>query len=303
MTMRTGLINLGKLILAALGYEAGTILGGMVVTLLNLPAPTPPPGADMDKMVVYMLYITPLYALALAILASHLKGGFVARWLSLSFLVWIAYTVNTQLEAAIVSSYATGRAFAIVSGAFAALLGGASVAWLFPPKSSGFELGRSIKRFFGQRSVAAWAWRLLLAAVIFTPIYFAFGLMVLPFTGAYYQEQMFGLAMPTIDQLLPTLLTRSILFLLAALPILVMWGGKRLGLFWRLGLSLFMLVGFNIMLIATWLPVYVRFPHTLEILADEFLYAGALVWLLVPRSASEAEPMPSEAGSPSAAAG
>ena len=116
------------------------------------------------------------------------------------------------------------------------------------------------------------------------PIYFVFGLMVLPFTGEYYRQSMFGLVMPTLDQLLPILFTRSVLFFLACLPVLMLWQNSNRSLFWRLGLALFLLVGFVIMLYATWLPLYVRFPHTLEILADEFVYAGVLVLLLAKRA-------------------
>jgi hypothetical protein len=103
------------------------------------------------------------------------------------------------------------------------------------------------------------------------PIYFVFGLMVLPFTGEYSQQNMFGLVAPTIQQFLPILFIRSVLFFLVCLPIFVVWRGSARSLFWQLGLPPFMLVGFNIMLIAAWLPLYVRFPHTLEILADEFV--------------------------------
>lgn len=283
MSIREGLVNLGKLMLASVAYEAGVVMGGMVVTLLGMTPPTAPPGADMASVVRNLVYVTPLFMLALAILSTRLTGRFAARWLSLSFLLWIAYSVNTQLEAAIVSSYATGRDFAVVSGAVTALVGTAAVAWLFPPRERGERAWEAIRRFVSHRRAGDWAWRLILAAVIFMPIYFVFGLMVMPFTGAYYQDQQFGLAMPTLGQLLPTLFTRSVLFLLATLPIIALWQGSRLSLYWRLGLSLFMLVGFNIMLAADWLPVYVRFPHILEILADEFIYAGALVWLLFPR--------------------
>lgn len=288
MTLRSALINLGKLLLAAAGYEIGVVLGGMLVTLIGLPAPNPPPGADMAAVARYMLYTTPLYALALAVLATQLKGGFLARWLSLAFLTWIAYTVNTQLEAAIVSSYATGRAFAVVSGAVSALIGSAVIVWLFPARGAVGGAWESARAFFAGRTAGGWAWRLVLAAVGFMPIYFVFGLMVLPFTQTYYQQQMFGLAMPTFGQLLPTLFTRSVLFLLAALPVFALWQGGRLSLFWRLGLSLFLLVGFNLMLVATWMPLYVRFPHTLEILADEFVYAGLLTVLLLPRRGKRA---------------
>jgi hypothetical protein len=114
--------------------------------------------------------------------------------------------------------------------------------------------------------------------------------MVLPLIGEYYRQNMFGLVAPTIQRLLPILFIRNVLFFLACLPIFVAWRGTARNLFWRLGLSLFMLVGFNIMLIATRLPIYVRFPHTLEILADEFVYAGALLLILLPRRSLVAVP-------------
>ncbi len=191
--------------------------------------------------------------------------------------------MNTQLEASIISNYASSRAFAIISGGVAALFAGGAAAALFPPRPAGEGALAAVRGYLGRRSAADWAWRMAVAAVVFMPIYFVFGLMVQPFTGTYYQQNMYGLAAPTLGQLLPILFTRSLLFLIACLPILALWRGGRRSLWWRLGLSLFMLVGFNILLIAAWLPVYVRFPHTLEILADEFIYAAALVWLLAPR--------------------
>jgi hypothetical protein len=46
---------------------------------------------------------------------------------------------------------------------------------------------------------------------------------------------------------------------------------------------LFYLVGFQSLLIATWMPLGLRLPHMIEILFDEFLYAGALVLLMKSR--------------------
>ncbi len=54
------------------------------------------------------------------------------------------------------------------------------------------------------------------------PIYWLFGLMVVPFTGEYYRTSQFGLSMPTLDQLLMVLFVRSVLFLLACLPMLML---------------------------------------------------------------------------------
>ena len=280
MKLETLPIDLGKTILGGLAFFVGTMLGGMIATLLQLPLPTPPQGVDMNAVQMYSVITTPLLAFALVILARGIAGNFLTRALALSFLMWIAYAVNTQLEATIVSTYAAGMWYAIVMYAVASLFCGAAVALLFPSEHSNVSTREAIKNFLARHNASGWLWRMLLASVIFMPIYFVFGLMVLPFTGEYYRAQMFGLVAPTIETLLPILFVRSILFFLACLPIIMLWQKGDRALFWRLGLALFVLVGFVIMLYATWLPLYVRVPHMLEIFADEFVYAAALVWLL-----------------------
>ena len=91
---------------------------------------------------------------------------------------------------------------------------------------------------------------------------------------------MFGLKLPSVETVLTVLFIRSILFFFACLPVLLAWQGSRSSLFWRLGLALFYLVGFQSLLIATWMPLGLRLPHMIEILFDGFVYTGALVWLL-----------------------
>lgn len=298
MKFQTVPIDLAKVIVCGLAFFAGTMVGGMLAAFLKLPQPTPPQGADMNLIQSYMLLTTPLIAFALAVLARGLDGNFWVRALVLSFWMWIAYTVNTQLEASIVSTYAAVW-FAIVTGFFGALFCGSAIALFFPPENSSPTALKALKTYFARHDAFGWIWRLIVAAVVFMPIYFVFGLMVLPFTGTYYQQQMFGLVAPTIETLLPILFTRSVLFLVACLPIIALWQKSTRALFWRLGLALFFMVGFVIMLYATWLPLYVRVPHTLEIFADEFVYAGALVVLLrryriianiAPRGVSRAVP-------------
>ena len=283
MTIKQLLINLGRLLLCGIVFAVGVVIGGMIALFSGLPVPTVPSGMDPNMARVYLTLTTPLLALALAVIACGVGGSFLTRTVILSFFMWIVYTVNTQLEATIVSTYATGFWYTMVAYLVPSLLCGAAVAFLFPPENRGEGLLAASKVFFARRAAIAWAWRLPVAAVVFMPIYFVFGLMVYPFTGEYYRQSMFGLGMPTIDQILPILFVRSVLFFLACLPILIMWKKSDRNLFWRLGFALFMLVGFIYMLISTWLPLYVRFPHTLEILADEFVYAGALVVLIAKR--------------------
>lgn len=284
MTFKALLVNIGKLLICGFAFFVGIMLGGMVSTALGFTLPKPPEGADMSVVQTYSILTTPLLAFALALLARGLGGSFVVRALVLSFLMWIAYGVNTQLEAIIVSTFSAGFWYAVVMYAFAALFCGAAVAWLFPAEQR-VSARQAIQTHLARRSGLAWTWRLAAAAVVFMPIYYFFGLMVLPFTGEYYRQTMFGLVMPTLETLLPILLLRSVLFLLACLPIILLWQKSARALFWRLGVALFFLVGFVIMLYATWLPLYIRVPHMLEIFADEFVYAGALVWLLGTRQA------------------
>jgi hypothetical protein len=59
-----------------------------------------------------------------------------------------------------------------------------------------------------------------------------------------------------------------------------MWQRSKRSLFLSLGFALFVLVGFLYMLGAYYMPLAVRVPHTLEILADSFTHAGLLVVLL-----------------------
>ena len=280
MNMRAGLVALGKLVLAGAAFSIGMIAGGMLATLLQLPPPAIPQGMDTAAALRNFVLESPLLALALALLARDLGGRFVTRALVLSFLTWIAYTVNTQLEASIFTTMASGLAFSLVDFAVPSLFCGAAVAFLFPYGGETASFAAAAREFFARRTAGAWVWRLAVAALAFMPIYWFFGTLVVPFTGVYYQQNQFGLTMPGLDQILAVLFIRSLLFLAACLPVLILWWGTNRGLFASLGFALFVLVGLLYMLGAEWMPVAVRLPHTLEILVDEFVYAGVLVWLL-----------------------
>ena len=291
MSLKFIFIYLGKLLFCGLAFSIGVIVGGMVVTLMRLQPPQVPAGFDASLAIQYLLLESPLLALALSFVARGITAGYLARTFILSFLTWIAYTVNTQLEAAIFTDFAGGFWFTVVDFAVPSLLCGATVAWLFPSDEKGEGFVTTWNRFFSQRVWWDWIWRLSVAAVVFMPIYYFFGLLVVPFTGEYYQQNTYGLQMPGLDQILTILFVRSVLFLLACLPVLIAWRKVRFSLFMRLGFALFVLVGLLNMLTSYWMPVSVRLPHTLEIFADELVYAGVLTVLLKKNDAI-VKPMP-----------
>jgi hypothetical protein len=272
---------LWKIPLCALAFYGGTMIGGMVASGLGLSTPELPAGADQMIIGQIMLLVSLILAGCLAIISRKLSGGFVTRWLTLSFLVWIAYGVNNVLEGAIFTSLSSSSMFMVVLYIFASLLCGAAVAWLFPPQNKGVDFFTHTKNFFSDHTTRSWVWRILAAFLAFPLIYLAFGRLIAPLVIDYYEQGLFGLSLPGWNQILPILFIRSFLFLIACLPVLIIWQGSNRSLFLTLDLSLFLLVGGLSMLQAYWMPSALRIIHSLEILADEMVYSAILVALLI----------------------
>jgi len=284
MDIKQLLVNLGKLILCGLAYFIGLIIGGMVTAILHLPQPPMPEGVDQASAAIALLLVSPILALALVLIARNIAGGWLTRTLILSVLTYVAYTLNNVLDASLyIAAYASTSAFTSISAIAPSLFCGGAVALLFPPKEGGRSFFTAWKEFFSRRNPGQWLWRLLLASVAFMPVYLLFGLLVNPITGEYYRQNMYGLKTAGWDQILPILFLRSLLFLLACLPIFIAWQKSERSLLLSLGTAQFVLVGLLYMLISYWLPLFVRIPHSLEILADSFVYTGALTWLLLGR--------------------
>ncbi len=268
-----------KIPICALSFYLGTILGGMLATMTGFPAPAMPAGADQMVLGQYLLLVSLILAIVLAILARNLSGGFLSRWLTLSFLVWITHAVNNIIEGAIFTSMASVSMFTVVLYGAASLLCGAAATWLFPSQICGDGFIDSAKKFFARYNLAGWLWRTLAAVLAFPLIYLAFGRLIAPIVTPFYKQGLSSLSLPAWNQILPILFFRSLLCLIACLPVLILWQASERRLFWVLGLTLFLLVGGLNMLQAYWMPNVLRVTHSLEILADELVYAGALILL------------------------
>jgi hypothetical protein len=280
MNIKHFLVILGKLLLCIVAYMLGMMLGGMLATALRLQQPILPEGMDASSAGLYMILESPVLALVLIGLSRFLSGSFPARSLMLGSLTWVSNSLNNQIEASYFGSMSTGFWFTIVTFLVPSFLVAAAVAWLFPPASNEKTFVSSAKSFFSSHAASSWAWRLVLGAVLFMPIYYFFGLLVIPFTIEYYQQGLYGLQVPPLNQLLVILFVRSVFFFLTCLPIVIAWQSSKPKLMLYLGLALFYLVGLQALLIANWMPWSLRLPHLLEILADEFVYAWALVMVL-----------------------
>jgi len=282
MKTKSFFLTVGKLLLCSIVFILGAIIGGMVVTFLGLQPPPMPEGVDGNRAFLILMLESPLLALTLILIARGLGGGLLPRAVILSFFTWAVYTLNTTIETLVFTTTTVeGAIFTTVSFLPPSIFCGTAVAWLFPPPEKGIGVVKMVKAYFGSRKTGAWIGRLIASAVVFVPIYLFFGSLVAPLTAQYFQENVYGLRMPSQEEMLLVLVVRSALFLLACLPIIVMWQRSEWNLFLNLGIALFVLVGFLYMLGAYYMPLTVRVPHTLEILADSFTYAGLLVVLLV----------------------
>ncbi len=269
-----------KLPFCGLLFFLGLIPGNLLATAIGLPAPEIPVGTDEATLGQYTILASLILALGLAALGRGLSGSFLARWLILFFFTWIAYAVNNYFEAAIFTTMSAASVFSVVLYLPASLLCSAAVAWLFPPDRQGESFFNQAKAFFAGRTVGNWAWRLFAAFLAFPLVYYFFGRLIAPIVLPYYLQGVSQLTLPGWNQILPVLALRSLLFLLICLPILITWRLSYGRLFLALGLALFLLVGGISMMYAYWLAPVLRVTHSLEILADEFFYAGALILLL-----------------------
>ncbi len=296
MKNKTYFIMIGKLFLCSLVFILGAIIGGMLVTFLGLQPPPMTEGVDGNLAFLIIMLESPLLALSLILVASGLGGGLLSRAIILSFFTWVVYTLNTAIETlAFTTTTVEGAIFTIVSFLLPSIFCGAAVAWFFPPAEKGIGVVKLVKAYFGSRKTGAWIWRLVAAAVVFVPIYLFFGSLVAPLTAQYFQQSAYGLRMPSQEAMLLVLVVRSALFLLACLPIIVMWQRSKWSLFLNLGIALFVQVGFLYMLGAYHMPLTIRVPHTLEILADSFTHAGLLVVLLAKSTSQVTQPLEARA--------
>ncbi len=280
MALNSVLKGAGKVVAGALVYYVGFLLGSMVAGVMGMEAPPLPAGTDAQTLGMYQLVVSLFFALTLAMLSRRLAGALLARWLALALFSWVAYGLNTYLEAAIFTAYGAASAYTLVMQALAAVLCGAVIAWAFPPDEGERSATAVFRSYLRSYSPGQWAWRLLAAWVAFPIIYLVFGWLVQPFIIEFYRQQMAGLTLPGWGQILPTQALRSLLFLATCLPVIALWRGSRRRLFILLGGALFVFVGGLYMLQAYWYPASMRIAHSLEILADSFVYAGVLIAFL-----------------------
>jgi hypothetical protein len=285
-----------RIVVSAVAWVVGTMIGAALAMALALEAPAVPETPDPATGTLLAFYGGLAIALGLAVLASGLSGSRMRRWLVLSAFAWVVHGVGTAIETSIFTTLG-GGAFSTLLILPASLICAFAVVRLFPAHVSG-DPSRTLARYFGSWSPGRLAVRLLLALLAFPVAYFLFGLMVAPIVTPHY-EQLDFLIIPPMPTLLAVLHGRSALFLAVSLPVIIYWRRSRTQLGLALSLGHFTAVGLAGLLQVTFFPAVMRWTHGIEILADSLFYGFALAWLLfLPSSAKEAQVAEDSEGKP-----
>ena len=257
---------------------AGQTLGVALVAALGLELPQVV-ATDGGVQVVLMIPAALAIAAALAVLALGLSGRWWERATILAAFLYGAHGIGTVIETTIFTTLG-GQAALSVMHLPESVLGALATALLFPAASTeGFHglASAFLRRWSPGRLVG----RLALAVLAFPIIYLVFGAIVAPVVTPYYRRLDF-LVLPAMPAVLRVAFTRSVLFLLVSLPVIVAWRRSRRSLMLALGLGHFVAVGLAGLIEATFFPAVLRLTHGVEILADSVCYAAVLAWLLFP---------------------
>jgi hypothetical protein len=139
-----------------------------------------------------------------------------------------------------------------------------------------------MKKFFELRSGSSWFWRIVVASILYIPIYLAFGLIVTPLVTPYYTDPSFGLDLiiPGFEVIIPLQFIRGLIYVLVLLPFIATLKIGRKYLFVAITLLLFIPGGFIPLLTEQAWPVQLRVFHGIEILGDYIVFTAVIVRLL-----------------------
>jgi hypothetical protein len=277
---------LGKILLAAVAYVFGVVMTGIIAAALRVPPIELPFGMSPEKAFLALAMASPLLTAAVLPVAIGLRGSWMKRCLAIGILLFISIGVNTALEGSIFSRIMSGRGVYIAMLALLPCLFAAAVlTW--------GKYGTTAEISRPPFTAPEWAWRLLAAWLAFPVIYWCFGSLIAPFVMDYYLSGVGGLRIPPTETIVGMQVLRGVLFLVATLPIALLWNKSRGAFILSVGLAYAVAVGAFQLIQGTFLPIPLRIIHSAEIAADSFAYAAILGFLFIP--AAEAKELKNKA--------
>lgn len=277
--MRYILISIGRGLLAGIVWQVGLIAGSMVALLLGFEAPSVPPGVDPTLILPLGILVGIPVAIILGELSRRLQQPFVPRVFTLFLFNYLVYGLGQVMEQ-ILFTTTTSLGYGSVSNLVQAALLALAVGALWRPTKAERTFRETLPQFFGARRPVDWAWRLIVAWLIYLPIYWGMGRLVSPLVAPLYKATEFGLVLPETVAMIDMQYLRGALYLLAVLPIIVLWRGSRRALWLWVGSAILIQIAVTPILLAYWYPLAFRMAHALELIIDSFAQAYLYAQLL-----------------------
>lgn len=277
-----------KLLAAWAAFALSIQLTGLLAHLFHLPINVP---ADSNPAILRALAFAASGAvLVLGIwpIARGLSAAAPLRIAVIALFLCLALGVNTILDGTIYTTSFNGAiASSMLFYCLLAVAVSVALGSLFGHSGHPSALAR--------RHPVSLAGCTLLALLCWPFIYLFFGACIAPIVLPYYRSSAaIGMHIPPMPVILAVQLVRSLVFLSASLPLILLWKGSRSGLWFALGLAHSVAVGLFGLAGATFLPTVLRITHSAEITCDSFAYAGLLVLLFAaskPQTAPRSQPL------------
>jgi len=128
--------------------------------------------------------------------------------------------------------------------------------------------------------------RVALGALSYLPVYFFFGMLVIPFVMPYYTDPSMGLVIPPFTTIIPLEVLRGLMYVAVLLPVTACLDADRLTTSVALAGLLFIPGALLPLLADQGLPAQIIPFHLVEILADSVVYGHILARLFVSKKRS-----------------
>lgn len=229
-----------------------------------------------------------LGAVTLGPLARRLRLPLASRLTAVALLAYLLSVATNEVEALLFIK--DSSPLVLVSGAVLALGIAVPVTLLWPPADTGAGVA-SLRDTLASRHRWSWAWRLILASLLWVPVYLIFAAADAPFVHRYYHSTGTPFVIPSGGVLAAAELGRGVLHALVLGALAALLGGNRLRRWFWLALAFATLNAWLPLVQHTDWPYYLRAANLVEITCDAVIYGG-LVTLLLGRRPARARPQP-----------
>jgi len=274
---RSILIFVLKIVVLTFVMFVAFTVGGLVTGITSMEV-ADPTGAFVTSLFIIFLQTV---VLSYAIVRSRWTG-----WKLVLAIIVIYYgvvTFQTNVETVVFLNYLVD----IVPTEMLPILfvQGAITAGIFAPLAT-VILGRMKDSEGGQEPNLKlvmpgieWVWKLVVIAVIWVGVYFAFGAFVaVPLAGEVFQEYYAGLQLPAWMPLFQ--LVRGVIWVAVAAPVIRMMKGHWWETALVVGLLFSFLMGFWLLAPNPFMPEVIRMAHFVEVSSENFIFGFVLVYIL-----------------------